>query len=106
MMEKKPKEEYAIVLDFLQHGYPFDKRPSHKKTPIAQAIGKSNFTLLELVPKVDIFLQPYEEVYIGAEKRGHHSGGNDGVPGATCPLCRLATGLRSSQCRSHCNCRA
>lgn len=68
------KEEYAIVLDFLPNGYPFDQRPSHKKTPIAQAIGKTRFTLLELVPKKDVFLQPYEEIYIGEGKREkiHH----------------------------------
>ncbi|MFA4886901.1 MAG: DUF655 domain-containing protein [Candidatus Nanoarchaeia archaeon] len=68
------KEEHAIVLDFLSHGYPFDKRPSHKKTPIAQALGKTTLVLLELVPKKDIFLQPYEEVYIGEGKRDkiHH----------------------------------
>ena len=75
--ERRAKEDYAIVLDFLQHGYPFDRRPSHKKTPIAQAIGRDHFTLLELVPKPDIFLQPYEEVYIGIEKRDkvHHING-------------------------------
>lgn len=77
MMEKKAKEEHVIVLDFLQHGYPFDKRPSHKKTPIVQAIGKDHFTMLELVPKQGVFLQPYEEVYIGEEKREkiHHISG-------------------------------
>jgi putative nucleotide binding protein len=70
----KSKEEYAIVLDFLPHGYPFDKRPSHKKNPVVQAIGKSRFVLLELVPKKEIFVQPYEEVYIGEGKRDkiHH----------------------------------
>ena len=75
--ERKAKEEHAIVLDFLQHGYHFDKRPSHKKTPIVQALGKEHFTLLELVPKPGIFLQPYEEVYIGEEKRDkiHHISG-------------------------------
>jgi len=75
MEEQIPtKEEQAIVLDYLQHGYPFDKRPSHQKTPIAQALGKTFFTLLELVPKREIFLQPYEEVYIGEGKRDkiHH----------------------------------
>jgi len=74
MEHRRAKEEYAIVLDFLQHGYLYDKRPSHKKTAIAQAIGKNHFTLLELVPKPGIFLQPYEEVYIGEEKREkiHH----------------------------------
>ncbi len=71
------REEKAVVLDFLQHGYPFDKRPSHKKTAIVQAIGVSHFTLLELVPKPGVFLQPYEEVYIGADKRDkiHHISG-------------------------------
>ncbi len=72
--QKRTREEQAIVLDFLQHGYPFDRRPSHKKTPIVQAIGSDHFTLLELVPKPGIFLQPNEIVYIGAEKREkiHH----------------------------------
>ncbi len=75
--QRRGKEEYAIILDFLQHGYPFDKRPSHRKTPIAQAVGKEHFTLLELIPKPGIFLQPLEEVYIGAEKRDkiHHIAG-------------------------------
>ena len=68
------KEENAIVLDFLPNGYPFDTRPMHMKTPIAQALGKEHFTLLELVPKKGVFLQPYEEVYIGEGKREkiHH----------------------------------
>ncbi|HLC95771.1 MAG TPA: DUF655 domain-containing protein [Candidatus Nanoarchaeia archaeon] len=68
------KEETVIVLDFLQHGYAFDTRPSHLKTAIAQAVGKEHFVLLELVPKKGIHLQPYEEVYIGEGKRDkiHH----------------------------------
>ena len=68
------KEETAIVLDFLPHGYPFDTRPMHRKNSIAQAIGKSNFTLLEVIPKKDITLQPNEEIYIGEGKRDkiHH----------------------------------
>ncbi|MEM4268115.1 MAG: DUF655 domain-containing protein [Candidatus Woesearchaeota archaeon] len=73
-MEEKKKEEYAIVLDFLPNGYPFDTRPIHKKTAIAQAVGTENFTLLELVPKKGVFLQPYEKIYIGEGKRDkiHH----------------------------------
>jgi putative nucleotide binding protein len=78
-MEQKVqvREDYVIVLDFLKNGYPFDKRPSHKKTPIVQAVGKDHFSLLELVPKPGVFLQPYEEVYVGAEKREkiHHIAG-------------------------------
>ena len=72
--EHHVREEEAVVLDFLPHGYPFDTRPSHKKTPIVQAIGKLHFILLELVPKKDVFLQPLQEVYIGEGKRDqiHH----------------------------------
>lgn len=72
-MEKK-REEQAIVLDFLQNGYAADSRPSHVKTAVAQAIGKNNLALLELVPRKGVFLQPYEEVYVGDQKREkiHH----------------------------------
>ncbi|RME55297.1 DUF655 domain-containing protein [Candidatus Woesearchaeota archaeon] len=68
------KEEHAIILDFLPHGYPFDTRAMHRKTPIALALGKEHFTLLELVPKKDVTLQPGEEIYIGEGKRDkvHH----------------------------------
>lgn len=71
------KEEYAIVLDFLPNGHSNDTRPSHMKTAIAQAIGLNHFSLLELVPKKGIFLQPYEKVYIGDGKRDkiHHISG-------------------------------
>jgi putative nucleotide binding protein len=70
----RAKEEHAVILDFLPNGYPFDKRPIHRKTPIAQALGKNSLVLLELVPKPDVFLQPLEEVYIGEGKRDkiHH----------------------------------
>jgi len=71
---EKTKEEQAIVLDFLPNGYPFDNKPGHLKTAIAQALGKTRFILLEIVPKKGIFLQPLEEVYIGEGKRDkvHH----------------------------------
>ncbi len=72
--KRQSKEETAVVLDFLPHGYPFDPRPSHRKTAIVQVIGKNHFTLLELVPKPEVFLQPLQEVYIGEGKRDqiHH----------------------------------
>src|SRR3989344_3927823 len=71
------KEEYAIILDFLPYGYPFDKRPMHVKTPIAQALGKINLVLLELIPKKDVILSIHDEVYIGEGKRDkiHHIAG-------------------------------
>lgn len=74
---KQEREEFVIVLDFLPHGYPFDKRPSHRKSPVAQAISKNKFTLLEIIPKKGIVLQPNQEVYIGEGKREevHHVAG-------------------------------
>ncbi len=77
MVSVVAKEEKAIVLDFLPNGYPFDKTPLHRKTAIVQALGKDHFTLLELVPKKGVFLQPLHEVYVGDQKRDqiHHING-------------------------------
>ena len=74
MEKNKSREEYAIVLDYLQHGYPFDNRPIHQKTPVVQVMGTENFTLLEVAPKKDVFFQPLDEIYIGSGKRDkvHH----------------------------------
>ncbi len=68
------KEDVAIVLDFLPHGYPFDRTPSYKKNAIVQVLGKNHLILLELVPKKEVTLQPNDEVYIGEGKRDkiHH----------------------------------
>ena len=59
------KEEYARILDYLQNGYPLEG----KMMPIAQAMGKNNLTLLELVPRRGVNLEVGEEVYIGDGKR-------------------------------------
>ena len=59
------KEEFAIILDYLPYGYPLEG----KTMPIAQAIGERNLTLLQLVPRRGITLEPKERVYIGDGKR-------------------------------------
>jgi len=59
------REEHAIILDFLPYGYPLENR----RLPIAQAIGKNNFTLLQLVPRREVKFEVGEEVYIGEGKR-------------------------------------
>ena len=59
------KEEYAIILDYLPNGYPLER----KMMPIAQAIGKKNLTLLEVVPRRGVSLESGEEAYIGEGKR-------------------------------------
>jgi len=60
-----PKDEYAIVLDFLPEGYPTDTRPSHLRKPVAQVITEQNFVLLEVIPKEGVTLELHERVYIG-----------------------------------------
>ncbi|MDK2907798.1 MAG: putative nucleotide binding protein [Candidatus Woesearchaeota archaeon] len=71
---KQEREEFAIVLDFLPNGYPFSDSGSYRKRPVVQAIGTKGLTLLELAPKVGIFLQPQQKIYIGELKRDeiHH----------------------------------
>jgi putative nucleotide binding protein len=59
------KEEIAIVLDYLPYGYPLENRTM----PVVQAIGKNNFTLLQLAPRKGVSFQPQEEIYIGEGKR-------------------------------------
>jgi len=61
----REKDEQAVVLDYLPHGYPLDKRMS----PIVQAIGEKYFSLLELVPSRGVSFELNEKVYIGPEKR-------------------------------------
>ncbi len=64
-MMKMEKEENAVILDYLPNGYPLEG----KMMPIAQAIGKRNLILLELVPRRGVSLEAGEEVYIGEGKR-------------------------------------
>ncbi|PIN74429.1 DNA-binding protein [Candidatus Woesearchaeota archaeon CG10_big_fil_rev_8_21_14_0_10_45_16] len=70
--QKTIREENAIVLDFLPHGYAYEQ--GTMKTPIAQALGLEHLSILELIPKKGIFLQPHQKVYIGEGKREeiHH----------------------------------
>ena len=65
-------EDYVYVLDYLPKGR--GDLPPHKRQPMVYGLGEDQFTLLELVPKKGVFLQPYEEVYIGEGKREkiHH----------------------------------
>ena len=52
------KESTCIVLDFLPNGYS-DRRHTE---PVAQAIGTSFFSLLELVTRENVSLTQEEEV--------------------------------------------
>jgi len=59
------KEENAIVLDFLPYGYLLED----KRLPLAQAIGISGLTLLQLVPRRGEKFEIGESVYIGDGQR-------------------------------------
>jgi len=58
-----PNEEFALVLDYLPSG----RSSAFKPEPLAQVIGTTYFTLLEVIPKKN--LQILEKVYIGKEQR-------------------------------------
>ncbi len=68
MVEKK-YEDRGIVLDFLPQGHPSDPRPIHLREPIAQILGDTFFTLLEVVPMKDVTFTPHERVFIGKGER-------------------------------------
>lgn len=59
------KEENAVILDFLPYGYPLED----KRMPLAQAIGTTGLTLLQLVPRRGEKFEVGEIAYIGDGKR-------------------------------------
>lgn len=68
MVEKK-YEDRGIVLDFLPQGHPNDPRPIHLREPIAQILGETFFTLLEVVPLQGVTFTSHERVFIGKGER-------------------------------------
>jgi len=67
-MKTEKKEINAIVLDVLQRGHPDDPRPVFKREALIQAVGITQFKLLEMVPK-SLNIQIHELVYIGEGER-------------------------------------
>ncbi|TDA27019.1 MAG: DUF655 domain-containing protein [Archaeoglobi archaeon] len=69
-MERTEKfEDYAYVLDFLPYGHVDDKRPIHKREPLAQVIGERYFTLLEVSVKREKNPLVMDRLYIGKGER-------------------------------------
>ena len=66
-MPEKPikKDENAVVLDFLSRGH----MGMQRSEPVAQVIGASFFSLLEVIMREDLVLKPGDPVYIGDGKR-------------------------------------
>lgn len=67
-MEKKEmkKDEWAFVLDFLSHGH----HGMDRSQPVAQVLGESYFSLLEVIIRDDLHLKTGQRIYIGEGKRG------------------------------------
>ncbi|WP_248897194.1 DUF655 domain-containing protein [Haloplanus halobius] len=62
--------DHAVILDYLPHGRPSDDRPQYKKSPLAYALGESEFQLLELTLDDDADVGIGDRVVIGpAEER-------------------------------------
>jgi putative nucleotide binding protein len=62
-------EEYAYVLDYLEHGRTSADKPRHLALPTIQVIGESYFTLLEAEVRSGTEANLHERVYIGKERR-------------------------------------
>jgi putative nucleotide binding protein len=59
------KDDFIIVLDFLPHGKPNDRRAE----PVVQGVGDKYFNLLEVATKEGINIKTKQRLYIGSEKR-------------------------------------
>ncbi len=59
------KDDYIIVLDFLPHGKPNDR----KAEAVAQGIGEKFLNLLEVAIKDEVTLKANDRIYVGDEKR-------------------------------------
>ncbi len=62
-------EDYAYILDFMPYGHPDDKRPIHRREPLAQVVGEKYFTLLEVSIKKGQSPLVMDRVYIGKGER-------------------------------------
>ena len=68
ILRSDKKELYAVVIDFLPRGRIEGIRQQYKPEPLVQGVGKDQFKLLELVPKVND-IQLHDVVYIGDRER-------------------------------------
>jgi len=65
---KEKLEDFAYVLDFMPYGHPDDKRPIHKREPLAQVVGEKYFTLLEVSIKKESSRWLWTEFILEREK--------------------------------------
>jgi putative nucleotide binding protein len=68
-IDKSKMEDYAYIIDFMPYGHPDDKRPIHKREPLAQVVGEKRFTLLEVSIKKGENPLVMDRVFIGKGER-------------------------------------
>ena len=62
-------EEYAYVLDYLQHGRTSSDKPRHLALPTVKVVGEGYFTLLEAEVRAGLQANLHERIYIGKDRR-------------------------------------
>jgi putative nucleotide binding protein len=62
------REEVARIIDYLPYGRSPDPR-SYQKQPLIQAVGETNFVLMEMTPKEGAMPNISDKVYIGSGER-------------------------------------
>jgi putative nucleotide binding protein len=67
--DKQKLEDYAYILDFMPYGHPDDKRPIHRREPLAQVVGEKYFTLLEVSIRRSAQPLVMDRIYIGKGER-------------------------------------
>ena len=63
-------DEYAVILDYMPLGNPYDKHVFHRSSPVAQGIGSKYFVLVEITPPRGRTLFIGERVPISPYPRG------------------------------------
>ncbi|RLG77963.1 MAG: DUF655 domain-containing protein [Thermoprotei archaeon] len=61
------RDEFAIVLDYMPFGNPYDRHVQHRSRPVAQALGTKFFALVEILPLKNMPLNIGERVPIAPQ---------------------------------------
>lgn len=67
--DREKMEDYAYIIDFMPYGLPDDKRPIHKREPLAQVVGEKRFALLEVSLKKGKNPLIMDRLFIGKGER-------------------------------------
>ncbi|MBN1324325.1 MAG: DUF655 domain-containing protein [Methanotrichaceae archaeon] len=63
------REESARILDYLPYGHVSEAMSSYQRKPLVQAVGETNFVIMEMTPKDGFVPEVESKVYIGGGER-------------------------------------